>query len=121
MSTGILAYGVVGLAGTFAHYVTLVVLVHALRTEPVTGSTIGAVVGAFVNYYLNYRFTFQSAVPHGRAFSRFVTVALAGMAINAAVLAGAVYAFGVHYFVGQLAATGVSFLVTFELNRRWTF
>ena len=121
MPAGILAYGAVGLVGTLAPYATLVFLVHAMRIEPVTGSSVGAAIGAFVNYYLNHRFTFQSTVPHGKAFSRFVTVALAGMAVNAGVLAGAVYTLGIHYFVGQLAATGVAFLVTFKLNRRWTF
>lgn len=121
MPSGILAYGAVGIVGTLAHYATLVVLVQALRMEPVAGSTVGAAVGALINYYLNHRFTFRSTAPHGRAFLRFFAVALAGLLMNAAVLAAAVYSLGLHYIVGQLAATGVAFLATFELNRRWTF
>lgn len=121
MQGGILAYGAAGLVGTLAHYATLVVLIHALHMEPVAGSTVGAAIGAGINYWLNHRFTFRSTVPHGKAMSRFLAVALAGMVVNAAVLAAAVYGLGLHYFAGQLAATGVAFLATYEMNRRWTF
>ena len=121
MPARIIAYGVAGLAGTLLHYATLALLVQAFHVEPVAGSTAGAAVGAAVNYGLNYRFTFRSAVPHRQAFARFLAVALAGMIVNAAVLAAAVYGIGLHYLLGQLAATGAAFLATYEMNSRWTF
>jgi putative flippase GtrA len=121
MPSGLLAYGAAGLAGTVAHYVVLIVLVQIYNTEPVAGSTVGALIGAVVNYWLNHRFTFRSTVPHGRAFIRFMLVAVAGMIINAAALFIAVHVIGLHYLLGQVAATGLAFLGSYELNRRWTF
>lgn len=121
MPASLLAYGASGLVGTLAHYGTLAILVQALHMEPVASSTAGAAIGALVNYWLNHRFTFRSSVPHSKAFFRFLMAAAAGMAINAAVLAAAVYGLGLHYLAGQLAATGVAFLATYGINRRWTF
>jgi len=121
MQAEILAYGAAGIAGTLAHYATLIVLVQVYHAEPVVGSTLGAAVGAAVNYGLNHRFTFHSTAPHGRAFSRFMLVATAGMIFNAAVLQIAIYFLDLHYLAAQVAATAIVFLVTYELNRRWTF
>jgi putative flippase GtrA len=121
MPAGVLAYGAAGIAGTVAHYTVLILLVQLQGAEPVAASTFGAATGAIVNYWLNHRITFRSTVPHQRAFIRFMFVAAAGMIINAATLFVAVRQLGVHYLLGQVAATGVAFLVTYELNRRWTF
>jgi putative flippase GtrA len=109
------------MAGTVAHYTALILLVQLGGAEPVAASTFGAAVGAVVNYWLNHRFTFRSTVPHRRAFIRFMVVAVAGMIINAATLFAAVHLLGLHYLLGQVAATGVAFVGTYELNRRWTF
>ena len=121
MTSGVLAYAVAGLAGTVAHYAVLIVLVQLYGAEPVAGSTAGAVIGAVINYVLNYRFTFRSTAPHGTAFIRFMLVAITGMIVNAAVLFSAVHVLGLHYLLGQIAATGFAFIGTYELNRRWTF
>lgn len=121
MPAGVLAYGAAGIAGTVAHYTVLILLVQHYGAEPVGASTFGAAVGAIVNYWLNHRFTFRSTAPHGRAFIRFTVVAAAGMIVNAATLFAAVHLLGLHYLLGQVAATGVAFLGTYELNRRWTF
>jgi putative flippase GtrA len=48
-------------------------------------------------------------------------VATAGMILNAAVLQIAIYFLDLHYLAAQVAATAIVFLVTYELNRRWTF
>jgi putative flippase GtrA len=121
MVQGILAYGAVGVAGTLAHYATLIVLVQIYDVEPVAGSTAGAIVGAAINYWLNHRFTFRSTAPHSAALARFLAVAAVGVLINAAILYFAVHVIWMHYFPGQLAATGIAFFATYELNRRWTF
>lgn len=121
MAAGVLAYGAAGTAGTVAHYTALILLVQLCGAEPVAASSFGAAVGAVVNYWLNHRFTFHSAVPHRRAFTRYTVVAAAGMIVNAATLFGAVHLLGMHYLPGQVAATGVAFCGTYEVNRRWTF
>src|SRR5574341_755405 len=121
MQAALLEYGAAGIAGTVAHYAVLILLVQRFGAAPVAASTAGAAIGAVVNYWLNHRFTFRSTVPHRRAFIRFMVVAAAGVIVNAATLFAAVHALGLHYLPGQVAATGVAFLGTYEFNRRWTF
>ncbi len=113
-------YALAGAIGTAFHFAILAALVQLANVNAIAASTAGAIAGALVNYALNYRFTFGSRRMHRVALPRFVTVALAGLALNAAVLALALY-FGVHYLVGQAAATGAVLATGYLANRAWTF
>ena len=46
--------------------------------------------------------------------------ALVGAALSFALVAGGTR-LGVHYLLAQIAATLVTLVVTFEINRRWSF
>jgi len=116
-----LRYSLVGAIGTAGHYVLLILLVQAGGANPVLASTAGALVGAIVNYLLNYRFTFASRRRHHESLPRFMAVAAAGMAVNAALLAALVDGFGVHYLAAQVVATLAVLGVTYLANRAWTF
>jgi putative flippase GtrA len=116
-----LRYATAGVAGTAVQYLVLIVLVQAAAIGAVVASTLGAVAGALVNYHLNHRYTFNSDKPHARALPRFATVALAGVAVNAAVLALMLAFVTPHYLLAQLAATAAVLLAGFAVNRAWTF
>ena len=111
----------VGVIGTGGHYLTLVVLVQFVGLQPVLGTTCGFVVGAFINYYLNYIYTFKSDKSHKEAMTKFFTVALFGMCLNAALMFVGTHYFRVHYFIVQIFATGAVLMSNFALNRIWTF
>jgi len=113
-------YTLAGTIGTAFHFAILAALVQLASVNAVAASTAGAIAGALVNYALNYWFTFGSRRMHRVALPRFVTVALAGLALNAAVLALALH-FGVHYLVGQAAASGAVLATGYLANRAWTF
>jgi putative flippase GtrA len=115
-----LRYAGAGAVGTAVHYAMLITLVQLARVDAVVASTAGAMAGALVNYVLNHRFTFASEKPHARALPRFALVSAAGVALNAAVLAG-VLAVVPHYLVAQVVATGVVLVAGFVANRTWTF
>ena len=116
-----LRYAGAGVIGTAAHYLVLVAIVQGLGVGVVMASTAGAIVGAGVNYGINYRYTFASRQPHRRALFRYATVAVAGILINAVVVAALLAFAGPYYLVPQLVATGVVMVFGYCLNRLWTF
>jgi putative flippase GtrA len=116
-----ISYAGIGAIGTAAHYAVLLCLVELLAIDPVVGSTLGFVVGAIVNYLLNYTYTFRSSARHLPTFVRFFSVALVGGIINLAIMELLVYTASLHYFLSQIVATAIVVVVTFLLNRAWTF
>lgn len=117
----LLRYSFVGAAGTAAHYALLVALVQAGLADPILASTLGAVAGAIVNYMLNHTYTFASRRRHRASLPRFMAVAAAGTALNAALLAALVNGAGVHYLAAQVVATLAVLGATYLANRAWTF
>jgi putative flippase GtrA len=121
MTAQFLRYAGAGAIGTAAHYAVLVSLVQAAQAGVVAASTAGAVVGAGVNYALNHRFTFASDEAHRRALPRFAAVAVAGIALNALVVAGMLTLVGPYYLAAQVVATLVVLAAGYLANRAWTF
>jgi putative flippase GtrA len=115
-------YTLVGALATGVHYLLLVACVEAGGAPAYLGSGIGAVVGAQVAFVGNRRFTFAQRVESLRAahWLRFQMTALLGAIVGMAVVAGAVR-LGVHYLFGQVLATAASLMLTFVINRSWTF
>jgi putative flippase GtrA len=116
-----LRYGVVGVAGTALQYAILILLVHSTPLPAVAASTAGAIAGALLNYAFNHRWAFASTRSHDHALPRFAAVALAGIALNAIVMATMLEFPGAHYLVAQTVATGVVLIAGFLANRTWTF
>jgi putative flippase GtrA len=114
-------YAAAGAVGTLVHYAVLLWLVEVRHVPPTLGTTFGFATGAGVNYALNHRLTFQSAQKHHIALTKFLTVAALGLLVNASIVTIGVRWLRVHYFVCQVAATGTVLLLTFLLNRAWTF
>jgi putative flippase GtrA len=117
----LVAFGVVGLIGTGAHYATLILLVEVVGLGAVAATTAGFAVGALVNYLLNYRFTFKSGKAHLEAGPKFFLVALVTGLLNSLLVALGVEVLGVHYLPVQIVATLIVFLANFALNSLWTF
>lgn len=114
-------YAGAGVIGTAAHYAVLVALVQVAQAGAVAASTAGAIVGAGINYFLNHRFTFASERSHRRALPRFAAIAVAGIVLNALVLAAVLALAGPHYLVAQVIATLAVLLAGYLANRAWTF
>lgn len=121
MAPQFLRYAGAGAIGTAAHYAVLIALVQLAGAGAVLASTTGAIAGALINYALNHRYTFASRRAHRTALPRFVAVAGAGVALNAAVIAALVATVPLHYLAMQVIATGVVLVAGFLANRRWTF
>jgi len=111
----------VGVFGTIAHYLVLVLMVEGLAFTPLAASSVGFTVGALVNYALNYRFTFRSVRRHREALPRFYLVAVAGFVINGLVMLILAERLALQYLLAQLVATGIVLVWGFTANSLWTF
>ncbi len=113
-------YTVVGAVATATHYALLVLGVEAADWPAWWASGFGAVVGAQVAYIGNRRYTFDFRGAIRGSWLRFQTTALTGAVLGMLIVGGAVR-LGLHYLIGQLAATLASLLLTFTINRLWSF
>jgi len=121
MAPQFLRYATAGAFGTAVHYAVLIGLVQLARFDAVLASTAGAIAGALVNYALNHRFTFASDRAHRQALPRFALIAVAGIVINALVMAAVLALAGPHYLVAQVVATATVLAAGYLANRAWTF
>lgn len=115
-----LRYLLVGSAATAAHWALLALLVEVFGVAPWLASGLGAVLGAQVAFFGNRRFTFEHQGAVGPAWCKFMGTALFGALLGMAVVAGGV-ALDWHYLLAQALATGIVVLLTFAINRGWTF
>ena len=120
MRSRFLQYAAVGAVATAAHYAILVGLVEAGWLAPQRAAALGAWVGAQVAFAGNAAFTFHGTPVTLAAWLRFQVTALVGAVLSFALVAGGTR-LGVHYLLAQIAATLVTLVVTFEINRRWSF
>ncbi|MCL2523962.1 MAG: GtrA family protein [Betaproteobacteria bacterium] len=111
---------IVGGIATAVQYALLIALVN-VGVPPVPASSIGFVLSAALNYALNRRFTFASARSHREAAPRFAITALAGLAINGALMWLFTTLAGLHYLIAQVGATISTLAWNFAVNRWWTF
>lgn len=115
-----LRYSVVGGIATAAHYALLALVVEWLHWPAWLGSGLGAVLGAQVAFFGNRVFTFAHQGPVAVAWVKFMGTAAAGALLGMLIVAVSVQ-WGLHYLAGQVVATLASLVLTFAINRAWTF
>jgi putative flippase GtrA len=113
-------YGLVGALATLAHWALLALLVEQATTPAWVGSGCGAVLGAQLAFFGNRRYTFGHDGPLGPVWWRFMGTALLGGLLGMGIVAAGV-ALGLHYLLAQAVASGASLLLTFAINRVWSF
>ena len=119
--TRFVSFASVGAVGTVAHYLVLWSLVEIGGAGVLSATTAGFVAGAVINYALNRRITFASDAPHTSALPKFLAVATAGAALNAAVMGLLATYTDLHYLIAQVGATIVVLGWNFGANALWTF
>jgi putative flippase GtrA len=113
-------YTLVGAVATALHYGVLAGLVEGAGWAAWLASGTGAVVGAQLAYAGNRWFTFAHRGGIGASWPRFMLTALFGAVLGMAIVALGVR-LGLHYLIAQVIATLTSLLLTFAINRVWTF
>lgn len=117
---GLWRYALVGLLATAVHYAVLVTGVELGGWPAPLAAGTGAAVGAQVAYVGNRWFTFGRDSDVAASWLRFQLTAAAGAAGSVAVVAAGVAA-GLHYLLAQAVATVVVMLLTYQVNRLWSF
>ena len=113
-------YTAVGAGATALHYLLLVLFVEGFGWPAWLASGFGAVAGAQAAYLGNRWYTFRHQGDMRASWPRFQATALIGALLGMGVVALAVRA-GLHYLLAQMLATGLSLVLTFAINRVWTF
>jgi putative flippase GtrA len=116
----LIRYGLVGAAATALHYLVLVACVELAGWPPWLASGTGAAVGAQLAYAGNRWFTFAHRGAVSSSWPRFQATALLGALLGMGVVALGVQA-GLYYVLAQMLATLLGLLLTFAVNRGWTF
>lgn len=110
-----------GASATLGHYLLLMTLVELFLWPATLSAFLGALGGAAIAYYGNWRYTFQSSRAHRVALPRFFLTAALGSVTNAAIVWGVIDQLELHYLLAQMLATITVVLITFHVNRKWTF
>jgi putative flippase GtrA len=115
-------YTLAGGIATAVHYAMLLFLVEVFDFAAASSAALGALCGAAVSYLVNRHVTFHgTAARHQQAVPRFVLIALAGAAINGALVWTGVHVLAWHYLAAQALATILVLALTYRINRSWTF
>ena len=113
-------YTAIGAGATAVHYAALTALVEWAHWPAWMASGLGACIGAQMAFLGNRKFTFGHQGDAGSAWLKFMGTAGLGALLGMAIVALGVAA-GAHYLIAQAVATLCSLLLTYAVNRRWTF
>jgi putative flippase GtrA len=110
----------VGLGNTA---ISLIVFVAAVSAGvPYLAASCGAfAVGAVNGYTLNRVWTFKAGSFRAQGLARYILVQGLGLGLNAALLAALVEVLNLASISAQALVLPVISLLTFAVNRRWTF
>jgi putative flippase GtrA len=118
--TRFIRYTAVGAFATAVHYGVLVLCVEYGGWPAFAASGFGAVVGAQLAYAGNRWYTFAHRGEVSASWPRFQATAVAGALLGMAIV-GLGVRLGLHYLIAQVLATLTSLVLTFAINRAWTF
>jgi putative flippase GtrA len=114
-------FGIVGVSNTLLAFAIYTVLLKVFGVWYLAASAVGFIVGAVNGFLLNRRWTFAGHVGDSLTPVRWGVVQGCGLALNEGLLFLFVDGAGVEKLLGQAFATVVVTVLTFLVNRAWTF
>jgi putative flippase GtrA len=114
-------FAVVGLVATLVHVAVVVVLVEAAGSAPLLANAIAFALALAVSYAGNHQWTFRARGNHRRHFPRFATTAGLGLLLNQTIMYVMIEGLGQDYRVALALVVLVVPLLSFLLNRLWSF
>jgi putative flippase GtrA len=117
----ILRFGLIGGLATLAHLSVAVALVEGAAFPVLRANALAFLAALLLSYLGNRIWTFDGGGTHRRDFSRFALVALTCLAVNQAIVYGAVEALGWDYRLALAIVVLVIPAASFLLNRQWVF
>ena len=114
-------YCTAGGFSTMIHYMVFLLAIKTLLWPAWQATFAGATIGALTAYMLNYHFTFSSKMAHRRILPKFLITAGLGVIMQTLIVAVLSHHWHLHYMFAQIIATGFGLIMTFIINRIWTF
>ena len=114
-------FAVVGAIATATHALIFSASIEIAHAEPVLATMFAFVIAMLVGYLLNRHWTFAVRDAPGRRLTRYALAALAGLALNAAIMYCVVHLLHASPYLGLAAAIVIVPPVTFSLNQLWVF
>jgi putative flippase GtrA len=114
-------FGLVGVSNTVIAFGIYTVLLKAFGVWYIAASGIGFAVGAVNGFLLNRSWTFRGHAGGSNAALRWMVVQGCGLMINLGLVYLLVSHGGMDKLSGQAIATAIVVVLTFFVNRRWTF
>ena len=114
-------FGTVGVSNTLITFALYTVLVKVFGVWYIAASGIGFAVGAVNGYLLNRSWTFRGHAGGSSTAVRWMIVQGCGLLVNLALVYVFVSRAGLDKLIGQAMATSIVVVLTFFVNRRWTF
>jgi putative flippase GtrA len=114
-------FGIVGVSNTLLSFGIYTLLLKGFGVWYLAASAIGFVVGAVNGFLLNRRWTFAGHVGDSLTPVRWGVVQGCGLALNEGLLFVFVDGAHIEKLLSQALATGVVTVLTFLVNRAWTF
>ena len=114
-------FGTVGVSNTLITFIVYTVLLKVFGVWYLAASAIGFLVGATNGFLLNRRWTFKEHVGDALTPVRWGIVQGCGLGLNVLLLFALVDGAGLDKLLSQAFAMGVVTVLTFLVNRAWTF
>jgi putative flippase GtrA len=114
-------FGIVGVSNTLLAFAIYTVLLKVFGVWYLAASAIGFVIGAVNGFLLNRRWTFRGHVGDALTPVRWGVVQGCGLGLNEALLYLFADGAGIDKLISQALATVAVTVVTFLVNRAWTF
>jgi putative flippase GtrA len=114
-------FGIVGVSNTVLAFAIYTVLLKVFGVWYLAASAIGFVAGAVNGFLLNRRWTFSDHVGDSLTPVRWGVVQGCGLALNEGLLYLFVDGASIEKLLGQACATIIVTVLTFFVNRAWTF
>lgn len=114
-----LVFGVIGVANTLLHSVTVIGLMENAITTPVPANMLGFTIASTFSFFANSFFTYKRR-PSLTLYWRFILVSLASLALTV-FFAALAQAMGWHYLIGLALVILVGPVLTFLLHKAYAF
>jgi putative flippase GtrA len=114
-------FAIVGAAASVTHVAAALALIEQAGVAVMTANALAFCVAVFVSYSGNHIWTFRADGRHGIHFPRFFATALAGLALNQAIVFVATEQFGWGYLPAILIVVTLVPLTTFAASKLWAF
>ena len=117
----IVRFAVGGAAATLTHIVTALALHGGAKLSPLWANFVAFCAAVLISYFGHRGWTFAVEGRHGVRFPKFVSVALAGLAVNQAIVYALVEVIGWPYRLALVAVVVIVPGLSFLLIRHWAF